>query len=73
MVSKLHGRQKRYLGITKTIHGNRKTVNKVKPKGTKSFQSKEAAEAWAKEKQLKNYEIVKPNFGLSKKFKIVLK
>lgn len=65
---KVHNRQKRYLGITKRIGGIKKKFAK-----TKSFKSSEAAKKWAEAQKLKNYEIVKPRLGISKKFKIQVK
>lgn len=40
---------------------------------SKSFISIDAANNWAKENNVKAYEVKKLNFGLSKKFKIVEK
>ena len=71
-MAKIHTRQKRYLGISSHLRGN-KNIFKPKPPGSKSFKTKEAAEKYAKEKKYQKYEIVKPRFGLSKKFKIILK
>ena len=62
---KVHNRQKRYLGMTKRVGGFKKKFPK-----TKSFKSSEAAKKWAEENKIKNYEIIKPRLGLSKKFKI---
>ena len=71
-MAKLHTRQKRYLGISSYLRGN-KNIFKPKEPRPKTFKSKEAAEKYATANEMKNYEIVKPRFGLSKKFKIILK
>ena len=71
-MAKLHTRQKRYLGISSHLRGN-KNILKPKPKGDKTFKTKESAEKYAKAQKYEKYEIVNPRFGLSKKFKIILK
>lgn len=71
-MAKLHTRQKRYLGISSHLRGNKNILKPKKPR-PKTFKSKEAAEKYATKTKLKNYRIIKPKQGLSKKFKIILK
>ena len=65
---KIHNRQKRYLEISAHYGGFKHKSTK-----TKSFASEEAAKKWAVENKIKSYDIVVPAWGLSKKFKVVVK
>ncbi len=67
-MAKLHTRQKRYLGITPSFGGFRQPRKK-----SKSFKTEAAAKKWAEANKIKNYEIVVPCMGLSRKFKVVVK
>ena len=63
MVKKIHTKQWRY--VAKGPERNRK------PR-FKTFLDETKAKAHAESLGLKNYKIIKSNYGLSKKFKIVL-
>jgi len=63
MAKRLHTRKKRYL--PKGPERNRK-------KRFKTFLDETKAKTYAESLGLKKYKVVKSNYGLSKKFKIVL-
>ena len=63
MAKKLHGRRRRYLPV-----GNERGR---KPR-IKTFLTEDAAEKHAEKLKLKNYKILKTNYGLGKKYKIVI-
>ncbi len=65
---KIHSRQKRYMGISTGYGSHKRKSNK-----TKSFASEASAKKWADDNKIKNYQVIKPNWGLSKKFKVVEK
>ena len=63
MAKRIHTRRLRY--IPKGSERNR-------DKRLKTFSTEEAAKIYAERLSLKNYKIQRTNFGLGKKFKIVL-
>ena len=67
---KIHSRRKRLLGL-KTGHKNRFFFHKIHAKfGPRTFKTKEQAEAYAKEKGIKEFNIVpakKIKFKIEKK------
>jgi len=63
MVKKIHGRRLRY--IPKGNERNRK--NRMK-----TFENEEQANKYANSLGLKKFKVVKTNYGLGRKFKIVI-
>ncbi len=62
MPKRIHTRRRRYIPV-----GNERN----RKKRMKTFSSEDAAKKYAESLGLKNFKVVRLNFGLSKKFKIV--
>lgn len=63
MAKKIHTRRRRY--APSGPERNRK-------KRFKTFKTEDQAKAYAEKLKLNNYKVVKTNYGLGKKFKVVL-
>jgi len=63
MVKRIHGRRERY--IPRGNERNRKSR-------LKTFKTENAAKSYAESLKLKKFKVVKTNYGLGRKFKIVI-
>lgn len=63
MTKKIHGRRRRYIPRGK---------ERNRSKRLKTFSTEDAAKKYAQAIGLKNFRVAKTNFGLGRKFKIIL-